>query len=176
VREALFSALEVWLGGPGSLTGARVLDLYAGSGALGIEALSRGGSGAVFVEKDPEALRVLEGNLERLGLSDRSRVMRGGAVQALRHISASGLGFDAVLIDPPFTSPEPDAALAIVADSDLLRPGGIVVVEHPAAESCVLPEGFGLLRSRAYGTVALSFLRRLGEGETQPPSRPENRS
>lgn len=174
VREALFSALEVWLGGPGSLLGAAVLDLYAGSGALGIEALSRGAAQAVFVERDGEALKVLERNLEGLDLSGRSRIMRGEAVAALKRLEGSGVRFDAVLIDPPFTSAEPGEALTILAGSGLLRAGSITVVEHPAKEPLTPPDGLGLLRSRSYGNVALSFLRRVGEAGTEPPPRPEN--
>jgi 16S rRNA (guanine966-N2)-methyltransferase len=172
VREALFSALEVWLGGPGALIGAQVLDLYAGSGALGIEALSRGASTAVFVEKDFAALKCLERNLNRLGLEERSRVVRGEADTVLKRLEATGERFDAVLVDPPFRSSEPVAALAVLADGSLLRDGGIAVVEHPANQTGEYPPGLELLRTRAYGSVALSFLRR--PGTTPTPSRPEN--
>jgi len=158
VREAMFSALESRLGGPGSLGAARVLDLYAGSGALGIEALSRGASLAVFVERDAAALAGLRANLAALGLTGRARVLPGAAARALAGL-AGGETFDAVFLDPPYASGEGPAALAAVGDGRRLRAGGVAVFEHAADQAA--PEIPGLARepTRRYGTVCVTFYR-----------------
>ena len=123
VREALFSML-------GALDGARVLDLYAGTGALGIEALSRGAAAAVFVERDPRAVKVLRANLEVLGLGrDRAEVRPGDAGQALRNARTGGEAYDLVLLDPPYKlAPALGPELGDDLQS-LLTPGARVVAE-----------------------------------------------
>jgi 16S rRNA (guanine966-N2)-methyltransferase len=154
VREAWFSAL-----GP-VLEGARVLDLFAGSGALGIEALSRGAAEACFVERSREAANVLEGNLAELGLGDRSRVVRVDAGTFLASLCAAPgerPPFDLALADPPYDSDWP-ARLA-----ELLRArrfAGLLCVEH--APGALGDEG--VVWRRTYGDTILSFLR--------PPERP----
>lgn len=96
VREAVFSLL-------GDLEGERVLDLFAGSGALGIEALSRGAGEVVFVERDPQAVAALASNLARLGIGkDQGRILRADALAALRKARNRGWKYDLVLIDPPY--------------------------------------------------------------------------
>ena len=161
VREALFSSLEVWLGGPGSLVGVRVLDLYAGSGALGIEALSRGAGHVVFVERDPAAIDVFQANLELLALTGSSEVHKG---QVLRVLSSSRLiemSFDVALIDPPFESAESANILQGLLDANRIRLGGIVILEHRAGSDTPRTEGFENLRTRNYGKVATTFYRRV---------------
>lgn len=123
VREALFSVL-------GDVADADVLDLFAGSGALAIEALSRGARRATLVERDARAAAVIRGNLEALGLGgDRARVLRREALRALKDASAAGDAYDLVFIDPPYRlaaglGPELSRALPAV-----LRPGARVVCE-----------------------------------------------
>jgi 16S rRNA (guanine966-N2)-methyltransferase len=99
VRESLFATL-------GSLEGARVLDLYAGSGALGIEALSRGAVHVIFVERAASALEILRRNLAQLELRDRSRVLRSDAGSAIRQLGRRGERYELVLMDPPYASGE----------------------------------------------------------------------
>ena len=118
VREALFSVL-------GDVSGLRVLDLFAGSGALGIEALSRGADDAVFVERAPAALRVLAGNLASLGIE--AQVHAGDARGFLRKARAAGETYDLVFLDPPYRE-----AGRLAQELDLpavLAPGGRIVVE-----------------------------------------------
>jgi 16S rRNA (guanine966-N2)-methyltransferase len=157
VREAVFSALESRLGGPGSLAQARVLDLYAGSGALGIEALSRGARLAVFAERDPAALTALRANLEALQLGARARLLPGDAARALARLAAAGERFEAVFLDPPYGGGEGARALAAVGGGGLLRPGDVVILEHAAREAA--PEVPGLARepTRRYGSVSVTF-------------------
>jgi 16S rRNA (guanine(966)-N(2))-methyltransferase RsmD len=119
VREALFSVLG------DAVAGARVLDLFAGSGALGIEALSRGAARATFVERAPAALRALEANLQALALD--AEVHRGDAVRFLGNASGAGETYDLVFLDPPYRDAE-----RLAAELDLravLAPDGRVVTE-----------------------------------------------
>jgi 16S rRNA (guanine966-N2)-methyltransferase len=157
VREAVFSALESRLGGPGSLAQASVLDLYAGTGALGIEALSRGARQAVFAERDAAALAGLRENLAALGLGARALVLAGDATGALARLAAGGQRFDAVFLDPPYEGGEGAKALAAVAAAGVVRPGGVIVLEHAAREAA--PEAPGLAHepTRRYGTVSITF-------------------
>ncbi|MFQ5655916.1 MAG: 16S rRNA (guanine(966)-N(2))-methyltransferase RsmD [Candidatus Methylomirabilales bacterium] len=151
LRETLFDIL-----GP-SVCGTRFLDLYAGSGAVGIEALSRGGDEVVFLEQDPACLRVLRKNVEAAGFGER-RVVAGDVLRLLPRLVRQGERFDIIFLDPPYGSRLAERTLDIVASGDLLRPGGIVIVEHFAKEP--LPPRFGHLtrvREKAHGQTVLSF-------------------
>ncbi|MBI5708900.1 MAG: 16S rRNA (guanine(966)-N(2))-methyltransferase RsmD [Candidatus Eisenbacteria bacterium] len=150
VREALFMALE-------PLAGLRVVDLYAGSGALGIEALSRGAARADFVERDREARRALEQNLGALGLTDRARVWPLAVLRELARLAAALAAADLVLADPPYGGEEARAALAALGRAGVLRAGTRVVVEHHAKDA--VPERAGTLsrvRERKYGETVVS--------------------
>ena len=147
VREALFSML-------GPLDRARVLDLFAGSGALGIEALSRGAAAAVFVERDPRAARVLRANLTGLGLgAGEARVLVSDVRTALRSASIAADPYDLVLLDPPYRlaarlGPELSAALAGVP-----APGGLVVTESDRRQPLELD--LPLADERRYGDTLI---------------------
>ena len=175
VRGALFSALESRLGGPGSLEGVRVLDLFAGSGALGIEALSRGAAQATFVERDPAAVKILKDNLARLGLTARARVMAEDAVRAVSLLAPAGERFDAAFLDPPYGAPEAAEALAALAKHGLVRPGGALILEHSSTDEPPTDPAWRRDRTRAYGTVSLTVylpagaaLDRAGASEDAP--------
>jgi 16S rRNA (guanine966-N2)-methyltransferase len=147
VRESLFALL-----GP-LPEGARVLDLYAGSGALGIEALSRGAARATFVEQDPAARRVLERNLADLGLSSRARVLAG---DALKPATVRGGPFEVVLADPPYGAV--DLGLLLRRGAEALTPGGVLVLEHAAKEPLPpAPESLAVWKSRRYGGTAVTL-------------------
>jgi 16S rRNA (guanine966-N2)-methyltransferase len=123
VREALFSIL-------GPLDGARVLDLFAGSGALGLEALSRGARSAVLVERDPRAASVIRANIEALGVSpDEARVVAASARSALRNAFAAGDTYDLVFLDPPYRSAPGLGRELSEALEPLIAAGGRVVTE-----------------------------------------------
>lgn len=128
------------------LAGARVLDLFAGSGALGLEALSRGAAHASFVELAPASLQALRANVEALGVADRVAVRRG---DAMRYAAKLGpLEFDVALADPPYTVPYATRLVALFRQ----RPfAGCLAVEHPAALD---PAGD---ETRRYGDVAITF-------------------
>jgi 16S rRNA (guanine966-N2)-methyltransferase len=152
VREAVFSILGPEVGG------LRVLDLFAGTGALGIEALSRGAAAAVFVEDHPESLKVLRRNLEAMGLVARTTVWALPVRAALQKLAGRGECFGLAFLDPPYGGPEAVAALNALAELPLLAPGARVVVEHGRRES--LPEtcgGLMRLMLRRYGDTQVAF-------------------
>lgn len=153
-RESLFNILEHGFGGF-SLKGAIVLDLFAGTGALGLEALSRGAGFCLFVEDRAAARGLIRENIERLGLGGRTKVFRRDATQlgARRGVQAASL----VLVDPPYGRGLGEKALKCAAAGDWLAEGALVVLEERAsAEIGALP-GFGELERRSYGDTILVF-------------------
>jgi 16S rRNA (guanine966-N2)-methyltransferase len=145
VRESAFNLL-------GPVEGAQVLDLYAGSGGLGLEALSRGAAGCVFVDSSPAACAAIQANLARLGL--RATVLRADAVRALARV---GGPFDLVLCDPPY-------ALDVAAElapglASVLAPAGVVVYQTAAALEPTLA-GLQRTTSRRYGSARLTLFAR----------------
>lgn len=152
VREAMFNSLVSL----DVVDGARVLDLYAGSGALGIEALSRGAGHATFVDNDRAARRAITENLATTGLGDRAEVVAVDTVSFLRRVDGDGTrSFDLVLLDPPYATD--DATwLDVLALVEPLAPGGVVVVESDREVS--LPVGWHALRAKRYGGTLVSVL------------------
>mgnify|MGYP003492558922 FL=1 len=149
VREALFARL-------GDLDGVQALDLFAGSGALGIEALSRGASSAVFVERSVPVATVLQANLVELGVLDRAKVVRGEAAGVVRRLAASGERFHLALLDPPYAEVETTArALRALATSGILAHRATVVVEASRRHAPQLVEGLVLVDERRYGDTVI---------------------
>jgi 16S rRNA (guanine966-N2)-methyltransferase len=147
VRENVFNLV-------GPLEEATVLDLYAGSGAMGIEALSRGASRAVFVERDADAVRTIERNLDRLRLTG-ARVVRGDVLATLAQEGAAGRKYDLVLVDPPYGMyPELQPSLARHLPQ-LLAADGVLVVETDARVQPDLP--LPLRTSRKYGQARITL-------------------
>jgi 16S rRNA (guanine966-N2)-methyltransferase len=145
VRESLFARL-------GDLAGACVLDLFAGSGALGIEALSRGAASAVFVERSASVAAVLRSNLDSLDLANRSRVVRGDAPGAVRRLAHEGLRVDLVLLDPPYAEPQAaERALRALATSGILARHATLVVEASRRAPPAAVEGLVVVDERRYG-------------------------
>ena len=152
VRESLFARL-------GTLDGVRVLDLFAGSGALGIEALSRGAASALFVERAGVVAGVLRENLEELDLLDRSRVLRAEASAAVRRFAASGERVDLVFVDPPYSDRETcERALRSLATSGILAPRATVLVEASRRMPPPPIPGLRPLDERRYGDTVLHRL------------------
>jgi 16S rRNA (guanine966-N2)-methyltransferase len=155
VRVTLFDVI-----GP-AVAGARVLDLFAGTGAVGIEALSRGAARVVLVERDQSALRALRANLATLGASRAAaRVLAGDVLQLLPTVGAEEGTFDFVFIDPPYGTTLAGRTLEALAAARVCRDGSEVVVQH--STRTVLPVVSGLVahrRPRRFGDTALTFLR-----------------
>ena len=152
VREALFASLG------DKVRGARVLDLFAGTGALGIEALSRGAREAVFVESAATAAGLIRENLELLGRADQARVVRGKAHMAVR----GGLGgsFDLIFADPPYRIDVKylHGIFLSVVGKGLLEPGGVLVLESSSRREPLGPiRELKLVKRRVYGDTSIEF-------------------
>jgi 16S rRNA (guanine966-N2)-methyltransferase len=156
-REGLFSTLEA-LNGP--LTGARILDLYAGSGALGLEALSRGAATATFVESDPKALQSLRANVAALGFSG-AVVVAHRAERWVARVAGAGT-YDVVLADPPYRlAADRLAGLLIAVVRTGLLTDGVAVVERSSRDPAFgWPTGWISVRTRRYGEATLWYGRR----------------
>ena len=154
VKAAIFSSLG------DAVVGARVLDLFAGSGALGIEALSRGASSVVFVEEDRQSAQIIEGNLARTKL--KGRVRQQDVFDFVRHASGAEI-FDVVFADPPYDKTEAgerftEKLLANEALFQLLDPDGIFVLEKRPAEALLETKLWRLIRQKTYGATEVLFL------------------
>jgi len=151
VRETLFSMLVSRLG---SFDQLAVADLFAGSGALGLEALSRGAARATFVERDSAAVASIRRNAERLGASERVQILGGSALALPRSEP-----FDLILADPPYAAGSGTAAVAAVAAADWLAPGGWLSVETGRGDE-IAPGPYLIDASRNVGRARLTLLRR----------------
>src|ERR1700728_2564825 len=156
LRESVFNILAHAYDDP--MEGARVLDLFAGTGALGIEAVSRGAAFALFVDNGTEARALLRNNVEALGL--------GGVTKVYRR-DATNLGpahpvepFSLVFLDPPYRMKLAEKALASLRDGGWLNPAALLVVEESKAAAFAAPEGFEQLERRAYDDTEFVLLRR----------------
>jgi len=151
VKEALFSILA----SAGRLDGARVLDLFAGSGALGFEAISRGAASVTFVEAHKPTAAALARTARDLGVAEQCNVVALPAERALRALPGS---FDLIFADPPYAQPYPVAAFALLRERALLAADAIVVYEHSSREAAPVDPAFAVTRSERYGAVALAFM------------------
>jgi len=149
VREAAFNLI-----GPGYVEDATVLDLFAGSGAMGLEALSRGAAHATFVESDREACRTINRNLDKLAFEDAT-VLSQDALTALGTDSRAGTRYDLVLVDPPYKRFSSLQNALIQHLPEILAPDGLLVVETGAAEEPELP--LAKRTSRRYGSARLTL-------------------
>lgn len=148
LRETLFNVIAA------RVPGARVLDGYAGTGAIGIEALSRGAAHVTFVDRDPRALALIEDNLRRCGVTDRYAIIRSRLGKGSQSLPPKA--FDLGVLDPPYD--ETDLAAAISAAAPLIMPGGLLVIEH-ARRQLVPGVAAGMVRTRDLrsGDSALAF-------------------
>ena len=155
VKEAVCSALQF------DFPGAKVLDLFAGSGQMGIEALSRGASGAVFIDADPRALACIKQNVKACGFAERSAVLRSDAVSYLQRTTER---FDIAFLDPPYRHDILPQILPLLAEK--MQKNGIIVCEHEP--ECKLSERilyFDLQKPKTYGKIIISIYRNLSEDE-----------
>jgi 16S rRNA (guanine(966)-N(2))-methyltransferase RsmD len=167
LRETLFNVLGELV------TDARFADLFAGTGAVGIEALSRGAREAIFVENHPPAVALIKSNLEYLEIRNGARVLRSDALHALKRLAgepaAASVPVDILFLDPPYAEAEQYAnVLSFLGGANLLAANAVVIAEHQRPLD--LPESFGKLervRVLRQGDAALTFFR------FRPPSRPE---
>jgi 16S rRNA (guanine966-N2)-methyltransferase len=159
VRESLFARLD-------DLEGAAVLDLYAGTGVLGVEAVSRGAARLVCVERAPKVLATLQRNLTDLGLGDRARVIADDAPRAVRRLGEAGERFDLVFLDPPYAGEELERALEAVSGSGVLSAHGRVVAEHSRRHPVPTVDGLVAVDARRYGDTIITQLEAAEPGAT----------
>ncbi|NGQ93875.1 16S rRNA (guanine(966)-N(2))-methyltransferase RsmD [Brevibacillus sp. SYP-B805] len=161
VKESIFNMIGPYF------DGGVALDLYAGTGGLGIEALSRGMEKAIFVEVDSRAFAVVKENIERLGLADRAELYRNDAARALKALAKRGIPFDAVFLDPPYAKQKIADEIAYLQEANLLADEAWIVAEHAAADS--LPTAVGRCtvdRTATYGDTTVTIYRHRREGGT----------
>lgn len=154
-KEGLFNIIV------NEVPGSYFLDLFAGSGQVGIEALSRGAELAFFVEIDRKAVSVIRDNLQATGLSERSEVYNFDALRAVKFLDKKKAAFDIIFIGAPYTVPVLAPALENIAKSDIVKEGGMVIAEHHKRQD--LPGAYGPLvkaREARYGDTVFSFYRR----------------
>lgn len=161
-RQAIFNVLEHAAWSPG-LSGARVIDLFAGSGALGLEALSRGAAACLFVDTDEGARAAIRDNLETLdpkgGLLGRSRILRRDAALLGERSTAGFEPFAFAFIDPPYGKGLGERALSTLAGGSWLAPGAVCVLEQGVGEADPVAPGFQAIDARRYGAARIELLR-----------------
>lgn len=158
-RQAVFNVLEHAAWSPG-LQGRRVIDLFAGSGALGFEALSRGAAFCLFVETDDAARGAIRDNIEALSLFGATRLHRRDATDLGERPASAGPPFDLAFLDPPYGKGLGERALAALSQGGWLAPAALAVFERGADEPDLPPPGFEMLDARTYGAARVLFLRR----------------
>ena len=158
VKEALFSIIQF------EIPGASVLDLFGGTGQLGIEALSRGAKRAVFVDEREDACKIIRENLKRTKLDDCASVVRSDYLSYLKKCKET---FQIILLDPPYAEVFLENSLKMITEIDILQSDGIIVAEYPVGKE--LPwefPGFSRSREYKYGNTLLTIYRKTKEGET----------
>jgi 16S rRNA (guanine966-N2)-methyltransferase len=162
IKKSLFDILRPWLGG------AKFLDLYAGTGSVGLEALSRGAESAFFVDRDKRCLAVIEENLKTLGAAGKGRTSYGDILQDLSWIPyrAGVAAFDIIFMGPPYRDEEnrplafSTPSLANVIAANLAAEGALVLVQHHVKEDVQVPAGWERFRREKYGDTFMDFHRR----------------
>lgn len=158
VKESLFNIIS------GVISDAVVLDLYAGTGNLGIEALSRGARKAVFVDRSRESVSVIRDNLTHTKLGDRAEIINNDVSVALKKLSRSNMKFDLIFLDPPYGKGLVQKTLELLVTYDIVKENCIVVAEHSALDEVPGEAGcLRLIREQKYGDTKLSFYRAFGD-------------
>lgn len=151
-KEALFNILQ------NKISDAYFLDLFAGTGSVGIEALSRGATLSIFVEIDKRTVNVIRENLENCGLADRAEVYALDVIRALRILKRKAAKFDIIFLGAPYDSPNLEKALVKLSETEILKSDGILIAEHRKQHK--MQEQYGklkVLRDVRYGETMLSF-------------------
>lgn len=154
VKESLFNIIGT------KIVGTRVLDLFAGTGNLGLEAWSRGAEKVVFIDESQASLQLVRSNITKAKAEKETKVLKGNAVKVIADLVAKGERFDFIFCDPPYNKGLPAQIIEQVAKYDIVAPGGYLVVEHSQHE--ILPElpiKLEIIRSEKYGETLISFLR-----------------
>jgi len=155
IREALFNILAP------CISGATVLDLFAGSGAFGIEALSRGAKKATFVDNNIKCIRIIRSNLKKIGAEDKAEVYRRDAFKAMDELAQAAATFDIVFIDPPYYTELSKKSLIKLAHYDILSHNNTIIIEHYKKDVLLNDlKSIKLGRQKRFGDTVLSFYRK----------------
>jgi len=147
VRETIFNII-----GP-RVNAARILDVFAGSGALGIEAISRGAANCIFVEK---RTKILAENIAKLSLSDQTEIIRGDFRAGLRKLKERS--FNLIFLDPPYHRNYLEKTLILIVSHDLLHKGGVIIAEHSPEDTFVLPDHLSVFKKKQHGNTIVTFI------------------
>lgn len=150
VKEFIFSYLG------DEVEGARVLDLFCGTGSLGIEALSRGAKEIIFVDKSLQSVKLLKKNLENCGFTDRARIFRKDTFRLLRRMGIEGEEFDLILADPPFKDSLRDRIVSAVDENNLIKQEGFLILEHEFHDPDLREHSMKLVKQRRFGHCVVS--------------------
>lgn len=151
VKESMFNIVQDWV------YDSQVLDLFAGSGALGIEALSRGASQAVFCDNSLDSIKIIKSNIEKARVADRSQIVSGDFKRCLRDMEAKNQSFDMIFVDPPYYKGLFEEVLDTIRSCKILKKDGIVIVEHDAKRPIGQVEGLEVYKEKKYGITMLTF-------------------
>lgn len=151
VKESMFNIVQDWV------YDSQVLDLFAGSGALGIEALSRGASQAVFCDNSLDSIKIIKSNTEKARVVDRSQIISGDFKRCLRDMEAENQSFDMIFVDPPYYKGLFEEVLDTIRSCKILKKDGIVIVEHDAKRPIGQVEGLEVYKEKKYGITMLTF-------------------
>lgn len=151
VKESMFNIVQDWV------YDSQVLDLFAGSGALGIEALSRGASQAVFCDNSLDSIKIIKSNIEKAKVVDRSQIVSGDFKRCLRDMEAKNQSFDMIFVDPPYYKGLFEEVLDTIRSCKILKKDGIVIVEHDAKRPIGQVEGLEVYKEKKYGITMLTF-------------------
>jgi RNA methyltransferase, rsmD family len=151
VKESMFNIVQDWV------YDSQVLDLFAGSGALGIEALSRGASQAVFCDNSLDSIKIIKSNIEKARVADRSQIVSGDFKRCLRDMEAKNKSFDMIFVDPPYYKGLFEEVLDTIRSCKILKKDGIVIVEHDAKRPIGQVEGLEVYKEKKYGITMLTF-------------------
>ena len=151
IKESLFNIIAP------DLYDCEFLDLFSGSGAIGIEALSRGAKKAVFVDNDKQAIEAMEYNLNHTKLMDRAEIFKAEVMTAIKALGAKNAKFDIIFMDPPYMAGLYKPTLSTILSEGLLNKDGYIIMEHPARVELPAVDGFKVVRRKDYKTTVMSF-------------------
>jgi len=151
IKESLFNIIAP------DIYDCEFLDLFSGSGSIGIEALSRGAKKAVFVDSARKALDTIEHNLNHTKLADKAEIIRTEVLAAIKMLGSKNAKFDIIFMDPPYMSGLYKPTLMAILAADILNKDGYIIAEHPGKVELPVAEGFKLVRTKDYKTTVMSF-------------------
>ncbi|MCK4257881.1 MAG: 16S rRNA (guanine(966)-N(2))-methyltransferase RsmD [Halanaerobiales bacterium] len=149
VKEALFNIIA------GNVIEANFLDLFAGFGGIGIEALSRSANKVVFIEEDPQHVKIIKENLNMVNFQNQAKVTRGDVLKLLPSINQN---FDIIYLDPPYQAGLYEKVLELILANSLIKKDGIIICEHSTDLPPQIPELLEVLKSKSYGSISLTFV------------------